>query len=61
MVKIYIKRIINGTMLWTDVPSLWMEQVKAQLEADGYQLNDDGTVELKPINPVETEPSEVVE
>lgn len=42
--KIYIRKILAGTMLWTDVPSLWQNKVKAELERQGYICNDDGTV-----------------
>ena len=49
MVKIYVKKITSGTMLWTDVPSLWQSKVIAELEKE-YILNEDGTVTPKPIN-----------
>ena len=44
MVKFYVTRVIAGVKKWTDVPSLWNKAVQAQLIADGYILNDDGTV-----------------
>lgn len=44
MIKFYVKRIISGKMLWTDVPSLWNDKVQAALKDDGYTLNSDGTV-----------------
>lgn len=44
MVKFYVKRVISGVKKWTDVPSLWKDGVIAELEAEGYTLNDDGTV-----------------
>lgn len=50
MVKIYCKKIIAGTMLWTEVPSLWQTRVCAELDAMGYVCNEDGTVSPKPIN-----------
>ena len=44
MVKFYVVRVIAGVKKWTDVPSLWNKAVQEQLIADGYILNDDGTV-----------------
>ncbi len=44
MINFYKKLVIKGTKKWTAVPSLWREQVKEALKADGYTLNEDGTV-----------------
>lgn len=44
MVKIYIRKIHAGGMLWTDVPLLWRNEVVKQLEASGYSCNEDGSV-----------------
>lgn len=44
MIKFYTKRIVSGKMLWTEVPTLWNERVQDALKADGYTLNEDGTV-----------------
>ena len=44
MVDFYVYRIKNGLKKWTDVPSLWQEKVKEELVAQGYALNEDGTV-----------------
>lgn len=44
MTNFYKKMVIRGRKKWTDVPSLWNNAVQKALEADGYTLNDDGTV-----------------
>ena len=44
MVNFYVYRIKNGLKKWTDVPPLWNEKVKEELVAQGYVLNEDGTV-----------------
>lgn len=58
MVKIYIKKILAGTMRWNKVPSLWIDAVCEELDVQGYQLNEDGTVAQKPINEPEVELTE---
>ena len=47
MINFYVYRVKNGLKKWTDVPSLWQEKVKEELVAQGYVLNEDGTVERK--------------
>ena len=44
MVDFYVYRIKNGLKKWTHVPSSWQEKVKDELLAQGYVLNEDGTV-----------------
>lgn len=44
MVNFYVYRIKEGKKLWTAVPKLWQDDVKAKLIEEGYTLNDDGTV-----------------
>lgn len=44
MVAFYIKRIIQGKKLWTEVPKLWKQDVCDALVEEGYTLNEDGTV-----------------
>ena len=44
MVNFYVYRIKEGKKLWTAVPKLWRDDVKAKLIEEGYTLNDDGTV-----------------
>ena len=44
MVNFYVYRIKAGRNLWTSVPKLWRDDVKAKLIEEGYTLNDDGTV-----------------
>ena len=44
MVNFYVFRIKTGKKLWTAVPKLWRNDVKAKLDEKGYILNDDGTV-----------------
>ena len=48
MVAKYVRKLENGDMKnFYDVPNLWREQVKRQLEVDGYIINEDGSVKLK--------------
>ena len=44
MINFYVYRVKNGLKKWTDVPTLWREKVKDELVAQGYVLNEDGTV-----------------
>ena len=44
MVNFYVYRIKAGRKLWSKVPNLWLDDVKAKLIEEGYTLNDDGTV-----------------
>ena len=44
MVNFYVYRIKEGKKLWTAVPKLWRDDVKAKLIEEGYTLNEDGTV-----------------
>ena len=44
MVNFYVYRVIHSKKLWTAVPKLWRDDVKAKLIEEGYTLNDDGTV-----------------
>lgn len=50
--KLYYKRMLaglvkdeNGNWNVNEVPNLWREKVITLLEADGYIINEDGTVE----------------
>ena len=43
MVNFYVYRIKAGRKLWTAVPKLWQDEVKKELVAQGYVLNEDGT------------------
>ena len=45
MVDFYVYRVKNGRKKRTGVPSLWQEKVKDELVAQGYVLNEDGTVD----------------
>lgn len=47
MVNFYKLRVINGKKKWTEVPRLWNGKVQDVLIADGYILNEDGTVSEK--------------
>ena len=53
LVKFFYERVINGNKLWTDVPPTWKNKVKEQLIANGYTLNNDGTVTKQEDKPVE--------
>ena len=44
MVNFYVYRVTHSKKLWTAVPKLWQDDVKAKLIEEGYTLNDDGTV-----------------
>ena len=44
MVDFYVDRVSKGKKKWTDVPKLWNDKVQDDLIADGYILNEDGTV-----------------
>ena len=44
MVNFYKIRVIEGKKKWTEVPKLWNVKVQNDLIADGYILNEDGTV-----------------
>ena len=45
MVAKYVRKLEEGTMNFNEVPKLWSEKVRKQVEADGYFINGDGTVE----------------
>lgn len=47
LVKFFYERVINGNKLWTEIPPTWQKKVREQLLADGYILNEDGTVTIK--------------
>ena len=44
MVNFYVYRVTHSKKLWTAVPKLWQDDVKAKLIEEGYTLNDDGRV-----------------
>lgn len=44
LVKFFYERVIKGLKKWNEVPDTWQGEVKEQLIADGYTLNNDGTV-----------------
>lgn len=58
MVKKYVKALENREInsstgsIWTinDVPTLWKAKVEAQIDADGYIIEEDGTVSPRPVN-----------
>lgn len=50
MVKIYVSLCEKGARNFNTVPAKLQADVRAQIEADGYQINLDGTVVPKPIN-----------
>ena len=53
-VKVLESRDINTSTgsTWTinDVPNLWKTKVMVQIEADGYIIEEDGTVSPRPVN-----------
>ncbi len=58
MTKKYVKVLeareinISTGSTWTiyDVPNLWRAKVEAQIDTDGYVIEEDGTVSPKPVN-----------
>lgn len=44
MAKIYYRMVIADMKKWNEIPMLWRKKTIKLLEADGYTLNDDGTV-----------------
>lgn len=48
MVDFYVYRVENGMKKWTAVPKLWKQAVRDELVAQGYVLNEDGTVSREP-------------
>lgn len=49
-VKIYVSLCEKGAKNFNTVPEKLQAEVRAQIEADGFQINLDGTVTPKPIN-----------
>lgn len=50
MAKIYVSLCEKGARNFNTVPAKLQAEVRAQIEADGFMINEDGTVERKPIN-----------
>jgi hypothetical protein len=58
MVKKYVSALENreyntrtdDTWKIEDVPSIWKNKVIAQIEKDGYMIEEDGTVSPIPVN-----------
>lgn len=50
MGKVYYNSCVAGTKNFFKVPEKLQPEVRDRLESDGYQINDDGTVEKKPEN-----------
>ena len=44
MAKLYFNKIVEGEMLWTEVPSLWRAKTKKYIESQGYICNEDGSI-----------------
>ena len=44
MVKVYVSLCEKGVRNFNTVPKSLQEQVRAQIEADGYKINEAGTV-----------------
>ena len=44
MVKVYVSLCEKGVRNCNTAPKSLQEQVRAQIEADGYKINEDGTV-----------------
>ena len=54
MVAKYVRKIEENGMSINSVPNLWREKVRKQVEADGYIVNEDGTL-AKPDSATNTE------
>lgn len=50
MVKVYVSLCEKRARNFNTVPKNLRPQVKAQIEADGYVIGDDGWVVIRPIN-----------
>lgn len=48
MVKIYVSLCEKGARNFNTVPAKLQAEVRAQIEADGYVINKDGTVTPAP-------------
>lgn len=48
MAKIYARLCEKGEKNFNDVPAKLQNQVRAIIEADGYVINEDGTVTPEP-------------
>ena len=55
MVKIYAKSCEKDGKNFYTVPARLLEQVRAQIESDGYEILQDGTVVKREVDP-EPEP-----
>ena len=44
MVKVYVSLCEKGVRNFNTVPKSLQEQVRVQIETDGYKINEDGTV-----------------
>ena len=44
MIKVYVSLCEKGVRNFNTVPKSLQEQVRAQIEADGYKINENGTV-----------------
>ena len=50
MAKIYANLCEKGVKNFNNVPARLQDAVRAQIIADGYVINSDGTVKKAPIN-----------
>lgn len=56
MARVYANLCEKGVRNFNSVPANLQDQVRQIIEADGYQINDDGTVVKIPVNEEETTP-----
>ena len=61
MAKVYASLCEKGVRNFFTVPANLQDDVRAIIEADGYQINEDGTVTKVPVNPEFTEETESTE
>jgi len=50
MVKVYVSLCEKGARNFYSVPKSLQDKVREQIEADGYMINEDGTVVVRPID-----------
>lgn len=50
MVKIYVSLCEKGARNFYTVPTKFQDEVRKQVEADGYMIDEDGWVVVRPIN-----------
>ena len=61
MAKVYASLCEKGVRNFFTVPANLQDDVRAIIEADGYQINEDGTVTKVPVDTISEEEIEATE